>query len=40
MEGTAQQAKIDTETAQAQAEQQLRQEWGRDFEVKLNKLVH
>ena len=31
MEGTAQQAKIDTETAQAQAEQQLRQEWGRDF---------
>ncbi len=35
MEGTAQQAKIDTETAQAQAEQQLRQEWGRDFEAKV-----
>ena len=35
MEGTAQQAKIDTETAQAQAEQQLRQEWGRDFESKV-----
>jgi hypothetical protein len=35
MEGTAQQAKIDTETAQAQAEQQLRQEWGRDFEGKV-----
>jgi hypothetical protein len=32
MEGTAQQSKIDTETAQAQAEQQLRAEWGRDFE--------
>ena len=35
MEGTAQQAKIDTETAQAQAEQELRQEWGRDFEAKV-----
>ena len=35
MEGTAQQSKIDTETAQAQAEQQLRQEWGRDFEAKV-----
>ena len=35
MEGTAQQAKIDTETAQAQAEQQLRQEWGRDFDGKV-----
>jgi len=35
MEGTAQQSKIDTETAQAQAEQQLRQEWGRDFEGKV-----
>ena len=35
MEGTAQQAKIDTETAQAEAEQQLRQEWGRDFEAKV-----
>ena len=35
MEGTAQQAKIDTETAQAQSEQQLRQEWGRDFDAKV-----
>ena len=35
MEGTAQQSKIDTETAQAQAEQQLRQERGRDFEGKV-----
>ena len=35
MEGSAQQSKIDTETAQSQAEQQLRQEWGRDFEGKV-----
>ena len=35
MEGSAQQAKIDTETAQSQSEQQLRQEWGRDFEGKV-----
>ena len=35
MEGTAQQAKIDIETAQAQSEQELRQEWGRDFEAKV-----
>jgi len=35
MEGTAQQSKIDTETAQAQSEQQLRQEWGRDFDSKV-----
>ena len=35
MEGTAQQSKIDTETAQAQSEQELRQEWGRDFEAKV-----
>ena len=35
MEGTAQQAKVDTETAQAQAEQQLRSEWGREFEAKV-----
>jgi len=35
MEGTAQQAKIDTETAQAQSEQELRQEWGRDFDAKV-----
>jgi hypothetical protein len=35
MEGTARQSRIDTETAQTQAEQQLRQEWGRDFEGKV-----
>ena len=35
MEGTAQQAKIDTETAQAQAEQELRSEWGREFDSKV-----
>ena len=35
MEGTAQQSKVDTETAQVQSEQQLRQEWGRDFEGKV-----
>ena len=35
MEGTAQQAKIDTETAQAQAEQALRSEWGREFDTKV-----
>ena len=37
MEGTAQQSKIDTETAQAQAEQQLRQEWGKTFEENVKK---
>ena len=35
MEGSVQQAKIDTETAQAQSEQQLRSEWGRDFDSKV-----
>ena len=35
MEGTAQQAKIDKETAQAQAEQELRSEWGREFDTKV-----
>jgi len=35
MEGTAQQSRIDTETAQTQSEHQLRQEWGRDFEGKV-----
>jgi len=35
MEGTAQQSAIDTETAQSQSEQQLRQEWGRDFDGKV-----
>jgi len=37
MEGTAQQSKIDTETAQSQAEQQLRQEWGREFDTNIKK---
>ena len=37
MEGSAQQSKIDTETAQAQAEQQLRQEWGKTFEENVKK---
>jgi len=37
MEGTAQQSKIDTETAQVQAEQELRQEWGREFENNVKK---
>ena len=32
MEGSAQQAKIDTETSQAQAEQELRKEWGRSYD--------
>ena len=35
MEGSMQQAKIDTETAQAQSEQELRSEWGRDFDTKV-----
>ena len=35
MEGTAKQAQVDTETAQAQSTQELRQEWGRDFEAKI-----
>ena len=35
MEGSIQQSRIDTETAQTQSEQQLRQEWGRDFEGKV-----
>ena len=37
MEGSAQQFKVDTETAQAQAEQQLRQEWGKTFEENVKK---
>jgi hypothetical protein len=32
MEGTAQQTKIDAETSQVQAEQELRQEWGKSFD--------
>jgi hypothetical protein len=37
MEGSAQQSKIDMETAQANAEQQLRQEWGKTFEDNVRK---
>jgi len=32
MEGSAQQSRIDTETSQAQAEQELRKEWGRSYD--------
>src|SRR6056300_1076451 len=32
MEGSAHQAKIDTETSEAQAEQELRKEWGRSYD--------
>ena len=35
LETDAQQARVDTETAQAQSEQELRKEWGRDFESKV-----
>ena len=37
MEGSAQQSKIDTETYQAQAEQELRKEWGRSFDENIKK---
>ena len=37
MEGMAKQAKVDTETAQAQSTQQLRQEWGREFDTNIKK---
>ena len=37
MEGSAQQAQIDTETYQAQAEQELRKEWGRSFDDNIKK---
>ena len=37
MEVSAQQSKIDMETAQANAEQQLRQEWGKTFEDNVRK---
>jgi len=37
MEGTAQQSKVDTETAQVQAEQELRKEWGREFDSNVKK---
>lgn len=37
MEGSIQQAKIDTETAQANAEQELRKEWGRSYDENIKK---
>ena len=37
MEGMAKQAKVDTETAQAQSTQELRQEWGREFDTNIKK---
>jgi hypothetical protein len=37
MEGMAQQSKVDTETAQAQSAQELRQEWGREFDTNVKK---
>ena len=37
MEGMAHQAKVDTETAQAQSTQELRQEWGREFDSNIKK---
>ena len=37
MEGIAQQSKVDTETAQAQSAQELRQEWGREFDTNVKK---
>ena len=37
MEGTAQQSKIDAETSQAQAIQELRQEWGKSFDANIKK---
>jgi len=37
MESNAHQSKVDTETAQVQAEQELRKEWGRDFEANVKR---
>lgn len=37
MEGSVQQARIDTETAQANAEAELRKEWGRSYEDNIKK---
>jgi len=37
MEGSVQQSKVDTETAQANAESQLRKEWGRAFDDNIKK---
>ena len=37
MEAADKQAKVDAETAQAQAQQLLRQEWGREYDTNINK---
>ena len=37
MEGSAQQARIDTETAQANAEAELRKEWGGNYDANIKK---
>ena len=37
MEGSAQQSKVDAETAQAQSVQELRQEWGKNYDANLKK---
>ena len=37
MEGSVQQARVDTETAQANAEAELRKEWGRSYEDNIKK---
>ena len=37
METNAHQAKVDVETSQVQAEQELRKEWGRDFEANVKR---
>ena len=37
MESNAHQSKVDTETAQVQAEQELRKEWGREFEANVKR---
>ena len=38
MEGSAQQARIDTETAQANAEAELRKEWGGNYDANIKKV--
>ena len=37
MEAADKQAKVDAETTQAQAQQLLRQEWGREYDTNINK---
>ena len=37
MEGSIQQARVDTETAQANAEQELRKEWGRSYDENIKR---